>query len=365
MSMGDIKDFMQPNVALFQHIPIQRVTTSYSTDQQRYRLCSHKEADPDGIETRFICRFKPSMVETLSVFNFDYDYHTWRKGYDATFTYEGKDNHMIWSSQLLFKCPVPPDLQDTIRLGTSVVDDYATLFVDLIPIRTPPRYTWPLEFMPPRYAKEGLENKFIPEDEWGTNHILPKIEDSGRWENVPICKPSLMTYGEQAVESSAVANNRTKIHKLIACTWASTSFHTRGSRTVVGDGDRRLREWLEFHRLAGVDHAYIFDNSGQFSDTESLKPVTDLFPGFVTRIDWPAKVCNNNPGNGDNKGERSSQYAAESSCRLRFGAHADWLASLGKLALHGGAVSLGQMLGICYISFSFLSPKLHAHDRYR
>ena len=47
----------------------------------------------------------------------------------------------------------------------------------------------------------------------------------------------------------------------------------------------------------------------------------------VTRINWPAKVCNNNPGTGDNKGERSSQYAAESSCMLRFGPHTEWFGS--------------------------------------
>ena len=58
---------------------------------------------------------------------------------------------------------------------------------------------------------------------------------------------------------------------------------------------------------------------------DSLEPMTDLFPGQVTRINWPSKVCNNRPGTGDNKGERSSQYAAESSCRLRFGVHSNWI----------------------------------------
>jgi len=78
--------------------------------------------------------------------------------------------------------------------------------------------------------------------------------------------------------------------------------------------------------MVGVDHAvYIYDNSGAFSDINSLKPVTDLFPGFATRLNWPAKLCNNRPGNGDNKGERSSQYAAAMSSHLRFGAHSDWL----------------------------------------
>ena len=58
-----------------------------------YKLVPHAEADNDGIETRFICRFhtnidgeEPKVYETLSVFPFDIDYVTYRKGYPATFT---------------------------------------------------------------------------------------------------------------------------------------------------------------------------------------------------------------------------------------------------------------------------------------
>jgi len=344
----DIKIFMQPNVALFQHIPIKRIEyddellnrigayNSTSERQQRYRLSTHEEADEDGIETRFICRFKPSMEETLSVFNFNYDYNTFRKVYSSTFTYEGLDNHIIWNSQLLFQCPVPETLQETIRKGTSVYNDYATLFVDLIPIRTPPRYIPPHHFLPPRFERK---NEWNGTEHYGSKHLLPLIEDSGRWENIPICKPSLMTYPDEYVNGNAtlkeendhkmaeMAETKVKKNKLIACTWTSAGFHTRGGRTFVTDGSQRLLQWLVFNKLVGVDHVYIYDNSGATSKSENLKSVTDLFPGYVTRINWPCKVCNNNPGNLDNKGERSSQYAAESSCRLRFGAHSEWLAS--------------------------------------
>jgi len=336
----DIKDFMQPNVALFQHVPVTRIYNDNDTDTDRnvrYRISSHEEADPDGIETRFICRFKPTMEETLSVFNLNYDYHTLRKAYKASFTKEGFDNHMIWTSQLLFKCPVPESLQEQIRLGTSVVDDYATLFVDVIPIRTPPRYGSPTRYLPPRLFSD--KNDWDPAVEWGEQHILPRLNDSGRWENIPICKPSLMTYPyhndngngngngivtQSDVQIAEMARNNTK-KRLIACTWTSSLFETRGGKTKVKDGDQRLIQWLKFNQLVGVDHVYVYDNSGAFSGTDSLKSVTDLFPGFATRIDWPAKVCNNRPNNMDNKGERSSQYAATMSCHLRFGVHSDWL----------------------------------------
>ena len=342
----DIKTFMQPNVAIFQHVPIKRVQVGLNSTETRYRLTSHEDADPDGIETRFICRFKPSMEETLSVFNFNYDFHTLRKSYKASFTEEGFDNHMIWSSQFLFRCPVPESLQETVKSGSSVSNDYASLFVDLIPIRTPPRFGPPTTYLPPRLFDE--KNTWDVEKEWGSAHILPSIEDSGRWENIPICKPSLMTYPDEAeMQSTSVEDDKAvevhdkqmtafskkedKKHELIACTWTSAAFKTRGGRTSVNDGSERLRQWLEFNRLVGVDHVYIYDNSGAFSNENDLKPITDLFPGYVTRINWPATVCNNNRGNADNKGERSSQYAADASCRLRFGAHTKWLASYGKI----------------------------------
>ncbi len=359
----DVKKFFQPNVALFQHVPIKRLhsdsSTKNDTSTTRYQLTSHEDADPDGIETRFICRFKPTMEETLSIFNFNYDFHTLRKQYKATFTEEGFDNHMIWSSQLLFKCPVPKSLQGMIRLGQSVIDDYATLFVDLIPIRTPPRYGDPTTYLPPRLYAE--RNTWDVQKEWGDNHILPSIIDSGRWENIPICKPSLMTYpdeydsqvklsmtkDEQRIHDDEMVkyaletdndigrnlsnyNTQKKKHELISCTWTSAAFQTRGGRTHVNDGQERLKQWLEFNKLVGVDHVYIYDNSGALSKDTDLKPITDLFPGYVTRVNWPAKVCNNNRGNADNKGERSSQYAADASCRLRFGAHSTWFASHGK-----------------------------------
>lgn len=112
---------------------------------------------------------------------------------------------------------------------------------------------------------------------------------------------------------------------MIACTWASTTFRTRSNRAQVGDGKRRLKEWLEFNLLSGFEHIYVYDNSGAFTNEDSLADIVDLFPHEkVTRVDWPCKICSNRDGN---EGERSSQYAAESSCRLRFGTHARWLGS--------------------------------------
>ena len=340
-----ILEHMQPQIALFQHVPVKRI----SKNKNRYQLTTHEQADPDGIETRFICQFQPSGQETLSVYNVQYDYASFRKRFKKTFSKDGnskvgKDNKHVHTSQLIFQCPVPPNLVNIIRDGSSVVDDKPSLFVNVIPIRTPPRYGAPNRFLPPYYQDQN-RNNFSVAEEWGEAHILPKIQDSGRWENIPICQPTTIAYPESTVVTAKVANSRarvagaapkvksdvttatntTKPHRLIACTWATTGYATRGDRFSISDGSRRLDEWIRFHLLVGVEHLYIYDNSPEDS---SLKPVTDQFPGQVTRVPWPATICNNNHNYEDSPGERSSQYAAESSCRLRFGPQSDWLANM-------------------------------------
>jgi len=322
----------QPSAALFQHVPVKR-THREAGGENRYRLSTHEEADHDGVATRFICRFKPSMEETLSVFNFDYDWAAHRKRQKHTFKIDD-DVKSVHTSQLIFRCPVPKSLQEKVRSGESVVNDFATLFVDVIPIRTPPRYGYPNSFLQPRYNESLSPNagdRFDAQAEYGSSHILPKIEDSGRWENIPICKTSLKEYyPEESSKGNEVAvasdpSKPEKKHRLVSCIWASAGYATRGNRFAINDGQRRLLEWIHFNKLLGFEHFYLYDNSFAFSQDITLKPIADLFPGEVTYIKWPFQVCNNNPNNVDSPGERSSQYAAESSCRLRFGPHVDWI----------------------------------------
>lgn len=337
----DVKKHMSPQVSLFQHVPIKRIFKE--DDEIRYKLTSHEHADFDGVHTRFICKFKNANIniETLSTFHVDYDYATFRKrgGHTTTFNENAKDFNNLWTSQLIFHCPAPKELQDIIKNGDSVINDYATIFLDLIPIRTPPRYIRSDDFLQPKY---GIPNKFNATYEFGDNHILPLIKDSGRWENIPICKPSLLTYFESKNDnpSAIKMNNNDDIsssssstlpninHTLVAFTWTSKSFQTRKSATL-SDGERRLKEWLTFHIMVGFDHIYVYDNTHAFDNTTSLQSVISTFPSNkVTRINWPSKICNNNPGGKDDRGERSSQYAAESSCLMRFGVHSKWISML-------------------------------------
>jgi len=334
----DTLERMQPQLSLFQHVPIKRLRAKKTerNEEIRYQLTSHEEADHDGMATRFICRFSDGQ-ETLSQFNFDYEYVAKRKNQKQTFTQSGhKDNKSIHTSQLVFKCPVPENLVSTVREGTSVVEDRPSLYLDLIPIRTPPRYGAPDRFLAPKFREGTLQN-FSASMEWGESHVLPRAEDSGRWENIPICLPTYKAYPtatsppkeaqpELTVGTSILNSTKnTKKNRVVACAWASLSYSTRGDRFSINDGARRADEWIRFHLLTGIDHIFIYDNS---HGKENLKDVTNQFPGRVTRVGWPATICNNNRTFHDSPGERSSQYAAESSCRLRFGPHTDWMANM-------------------------------------
>jgi hypothetical protein len=323
-----------PQLSLFQNVAVKRTSDSDSTTP-RYRLASHEEADEDGVATRFICRFS-NGEETLSVFNFSYEWASFRKNQRVIFHELESDNKQIHTSQLLFRCPVPESLVETVRTGESVKDDYATIFMDLVPIRTPPRFGKPNEFLPPYYKGFGdSEKPFDATTEWGNYHILPTIEDSGRWQNIPICKPSLLTYGKLDVDAASLitppadtketAPAPIKQHRLVSCLWASAGYSTRGNRFAINDGQRRLLEWITYNKITGVEHFYVYDNSDALNNDLSLKFIADMFPDHVTLINWPSQICNNNQNNVDSPGERSSQYAAEASCRLRFGPHTDWI----------------------------------------
>ena len=291
---------MAPQVALFQHVPLVKLANS-TKETPRYRLCSHEEADPESISTRFICRFKPSGDITFSVFNVDYEHSALRKRQQVMFHEHGRDNGFIHTSQLIFKCPVPEHLVESVQNGSTVIDDWATIFVDLIPVRTPPRYGPPDEFLSPYYDKDMTKPKqflFNPDHAWGDSHILPRIEDSGRWENIPVCLPSLMTYEPHALKPST-HDGKVKKHHLVSCLWASTGYTTRGNRYAINDGQRRLVEWIAFNKILGFDHFYVYDNSAAFTNHSSLQPVANMFPEDVTLIKWPIKVCNNNPNNVD------------------------------------------------------------------
>jgi hypothetical protein len=330
---------LEPQVSLFQSVPVQRVDDqdnhdTYNADPSipRYRLSSYEDASVDGKETRFICRFHSSskfVAETLSVFPYNYEYANKRKGGKMTMLSTPKDkddrhgahNEAVWNSQLHFRCPVPQIVKQMIEGGANI--DHLKL--DLITIRTPPRTD-------ETYFPQA-KSDFDPKVEWGNNYILPRVEDSGRIANIPICQIPKSTSDKTTTTTKERLQQDGSIQRpyfLIGCMWTSAAFSTRGDVSKKDtSSSQRLFEWLTYHLyIAGFDHVYVYDNTDPESGT-SLQPIIDKFPNDrVTRIIWPARVCNNNRPMHVNPGERSSQYSAESSCRLRYGPLSHWIANM-------------------------------------
>ena len=367
-----------PQVALMQAVSVERVSEKvarqlapklwHPTDDDghndddweapRYRLAPREEASPDGQNTRFICRFigtsfdesgTPTPVvlgETLSEYPFDYEFVTYRKRKSALLTAKGKDTFLFWASMIRFQCPTPndPALRRLIASGDSVLSDGTpTIYVDLVPIRTSARYN-------DMYLNGDMIGDFRmqygeffdPVKRWGPKNVLPRFEASGRWANIPICRPpspddgmgldskALQVVGKQEDKENEdpTTAKPPKRHFLAACLWASAEFKTRGTRkSGISDTESRFVEWLEFHFMVGFDHIYLYDNSGAHTNTTSLADLAAKYPGKITRIDWPAVPCNNNIPAHDSTGERSSQYAAENSCRTRFAPYTEWIAA--------------------------------------
>lgn len=394
--IGDLEN-LKPQVAIMQPVPIRRISneearklapklwsheqrqhqssnisTSFYMEEEaekhvpplvdsraglsRYRLATYEDADHDSRETRFICRFHTLDVneddttlrtvilgETLSVYPYNYEFANWHKDSDPMLKPGGLgSNNNFWNSVIHFRCPVPEHLQTIIGHNKSIINDAPTIYMDLIPIRTRVRLKGEEYFTEEMVGSEYLKGStFDPMKEWGPSHVLPEVEASGRWANIPLCaspiparSPNdvLSTSHQEASErhmpNDVVEGNYTK-QTLIGCVWASAQFTTRGNSPVDSSTSSRLLEWLTFHLyVANMDHIYVYDNSGAHTDTGTLENITKLFPpSRVTRIDWPFPVCNNNIPAHWNTGERSSQYAAEASCRIRYGPYTEFLAS--------------------------------------
>ena len=360
---------LAPQAALLQSVSVQRLPERQARalapelwyphdnddDEQfeapRYRLAPYNESSPDGMETRFICRFHATSLsddigrktvvlgETLSQYPFNYEFGAYRKLPSRLLSAKGKDTLLFLTTTLRFQCPVPnvPGLQESIANGSTVLSDGSpTMYLDLVPIRTSARYHDEFYLRPDQIGPPHTwtHTPFDPVTRWGPNQVVPRVEASGRWANLPVCFPPHYTSdadGAPKLLPHVMKQPNNKPHVLSVCLWASTEFKTRGGRTQADtqtDTETRFREWLEFHRLVGVDHVYLFDNSGAHTNETSLAQVASMYPDFVTRIDWPATPCNNNPPMHDSCGERSSQYAAENACRTRYAPFTKWIVSI-------------------------------------
>ena len=313
--MEKVMKFWEPQIALFQPIGVVVV------NENSYRLAtSFDEATHNA--TRFQCRFHSSdrsSQTTFSIYPFDYEYVHWRKKKSSKPMYQDEDGAQdmgnFWLSSLLFSCPIPTEFQNLKQY-----------YLDLIPIRTPARKR--LWFSPQHTGPSTFPSVplFDAKKHFGTQHFLPDTKSAGRWANLPICRRATMAKPKASIQE--IHRNK-KPYRLVACTWTSASYTRRGDAVRVGDSARRLEEWIHFHLLVGFEHIYVYDNSDIDFNSTTLKEVAQQFgPERVTYHPWPCKVCNNNRPAHKNPGERSSQYAAEASCRERYGPLTEWMTFL-------------------------------------
>jgi hypothetical protein len=325
--------FLQAQVSLFQPVPVARVVQPSSTNQtqsiQQFRLAAPDDPNLVASETRFQCRFHNTDPEqewiTFSRYPFNYEYVHWRKRGDMPmYTETGSDLDRTELSQLQFSCPIPIELQKVLESKSEESDTLTSFWLDLIPIRTPTRKSSVLltaDHIGPEYYSQV--KSFKAAKVFGMNHILPLPHDAGRWANFPVC--------HRRPTSTRLQN--TKPYTFVACTWVSPVEHGHGAESTVStDVPKRLREWIHFHKLVGMDHIYLYDNTFYQNDTDA-SPIASIvqaeFSDFVTLIQWPAEVCNANKAtNSKSFGEKSSQYTSEASCLERFGPLTEWMTFL-------------------------------------
>ena len=346
---------LEPQVGNMQPIPVKRFKPENQTQSEtRYVLAnSIDEADDDGKATKFICRFhtidtdlnQVVLGETLSKYLYNPEHLNFRKKGSKPMLTSVEKGHdeQIWNSVYQISCPVPQisdadslSLANIIESGQSVSmpQGVPSIYIDLIPIRTPVRRDRD------GFGIPGVSSSYSPADVWGNANIIPLVENSGRWSNIPICyTPKLDEVGE-GDDANALSTNlklseessssTEKKHFNVACVWAAQSFSTRGQMEFTDSSEDRLLEFLTYStQIAGFDHVYVYDNSDTSLTNNTLQSITDMFPKeVVTRISWPHRVCNNNRPTHSNPGERSSQYAAEASCRARYGPDTTWMVSL-------------------------------------
>src|SRR5690242_10611520 len=77
-----------------------------------------------------------------------------------------------------------------------------------------------------------------------------------------------------------------------------------------GNEAPHLREWIEFHRLVGVERFLLYDNGGTDEHLEMLAPY--LEDEIVVIHDWPSR--------------QSPQQPAYDDCLARHGPESRWIA---------------------------------------
>ncbi|GAB5359561.1 hypothetical protein AAMO2058_000554200 [Amorphochlora amoebiformis] len=148
-----------------------------------------------------------------------------------------------------------------------------------------------------------------------------KLESSATsgWGLLPVCSSTLGN-GGQLVK----IGETNKKHFLSICLFiTSDPYVNEQHRWIVGESVRRLVEWIEFHRLVGFDHFYVFDNSKRANG--GILSILEAYikDNIATYHHWPHQRCTQAPID-----VWMHQIGAENSCARRYAYSSQWIADI-------------------------------------
>ena len=86
--------------------------------------------------------------------------------------------------------------------------------------------------------------------------------------------------------------------------------------TMTKNMDRYIPNWIDYHKLLGVEHVYIYDNAAPSTLPQTSKRYVDS--GFLTIIPWAHTAM-------PNKTHREAQIASENDCMWRYKHTSQWM----------------------------------------
>ncbi len=92
--------------------------------------------------------------------------------------------------------------------------------------------------------------------------------------------------------------------------------------TIFKRENAYLREWLEYHRLVGVEHFYLYDNDGEAEAKELLQPYVDA--GVVTRHPW-TQLDGTRHDRATPFGQRNKNHMAFAHAAQHYRSDAQWI----------------------------------------
>lgn len=202
-----------------------------------------------------------------------------------------------YSSTTIISCPIP----ERFKALANNDGKLANLNVSLVPIHD----QRPGKQLPRLNNLPVCANPIVNEDV-----VFNHSNEMSAW------KQTKHSVGSQPSKEESTGRK----HYVSGCIWTTGDTYIRVTESLhksnISDILPRVKEWLMFHKMVGIDHFYIYDNSAtKHSELYNvLKPFIEQ--GYVTYIHWPPKICFRH---------RASQYAAENSCIRRFAQFNTWL----------------------------------------